>query len=71
MFIWVDLPEDADIDKISEETIAGGVGVVKSEAFAVDSTNKGHGFRLNFSASEDEDIVKGSERFGKLLQKYF
>jgi len=70
MFAWVTMPEHIDMDTFAEEALQAGVAVVKSAAFAVDSNNPGHAFRLNFSAPTDEALVKGCEIFGKLTRKY-
>ena len=71
MFIWVEMPETVNIDALSDAALQAGVGVVKSEAFAVDPSHPGHAFRLNFSASEDTDIVKGIEIFGRVIQEQY
>lgn len=70
MFIWVELPEDVDIDAVSDAAINAGVGVVKSAAFAVDEDRPGHAFRLNFSALPDEKIVRGVEIFGRVTREF-
>lgn len=70
MFIWVTLPEKVDINAVSDTAIKAGVGVVKSAAFTSDELHPGHAFRLNFSASEDEDIVKGIEIFGNITKEF-
>lgn len=70
LFIWVELPEGADMDAVNEAAIAAGVGVVPSAAFAVDETKPGHAFRLNFSALPDEKIVRGAEIFGEVTQRF-
>ncbi|MCC8127177.1 MAG: PLP-dependent aminotransferase family protein [Clostridiales bacterium] len=71
MFIWVVIPESEDINAVSDAAIAAGVGVVKSEAFAVDPSRPGHAFRLNFSASKDEDIQRGCRIFGQITREFF
>lgn len=70
MFIWVEMPEDVDIDAVSDAAISAGVGVVKSAAFAVDESNPGHAFRLNFSALPDDKIVQGVEIFGRVTREF-
>lgn len=70
MFVWVTIPEEVDINALSDAAIAAGVGVVKSEAFAVDANQPGHAFRLNFSASPDDMIVKGTEIFGQITREF-
>lgn len=70
MFIWVNIPEQIDINAMSDAALAAGVGVVKSEAFATDGNKPGHGFRLNFSAPTDEAIVKGTRIFGEITKQF-
>lgn len=70
LFIWVELPEDADMEAVNEAAIAAGVGVVPSAAFAVDESRPGHAFRLNFSALPDEKIVRGAEIFGGVTRQF-
>lgn len=70
MFLWVDIPEEIDIDMLSDAMIAAGVGPVKSAAFTADLSIPGHGFRLNYSAPSEEDIVKGAEIFGRVTKQF-
>ena len=70
LFLWVELPEDADMEAVNEAAIAAGVGVVPSAAFAVDESRPGHAFRLNFSALPDEKIVRGAEIFGGVTRQF-
>lgn len=70
MFIWVTLPEDVDVDAVSDAVIQAGVGVVKSQAFAVDPGCPGHALRLNFSALPDEQIERGVEIFGRVTREF-
>ena len=71
MFVWVEMPEKVNVNALSDAAVQAGVGVVKSEAFAVDPSYTGHAFRLNFSASEDTDIVKGIEIFGHVIKEQY
>ena len=70
MFLWIEVPEDVNVDELSDAAIKAGVGVVKSEAFAVNMENKGHAFRLNYSAQSEENIETGCRTFGKILNEY-
>ena len=67
MFLWIDVPDHVDVDKLSAAIIDAGAGVVKSAAFAVNEDNPGHGMRLNFSALQEESILKGAEIIGKVM----
>lgn len=69
MFVWIEMPEGIDIDAVSEKCLEAGVGVVKSKAFAVDTSHPSHAFRLNFSACEDQNIEKGIRIFGQITKE--
>ena len=69
MFIWVTLPERLPVDAFSEECIANGVGIVKSEGFAADPTKPGNSFRINFTSLPIEQNVKAVQIIGKLTRK--
>ena len=70
MFAWVTLPEAVNVDAFSEAALQQGVAVVKSGAFAVDAAKPGHGLRLNFSAPQDEAIIKGCRIFARLTHEF-
>ena len=70
MFLWVEIPEEIDIDALSDAMIAAGVGPVKSAAFTADLSIPGHAFRLNYSAPSEDDIVAGSEIFGRITRQF-
>lgn len=70
MFMWVEIPPSVDIDAMSDAMIEAGVGPVKSAAFTSDLSVPGHAFRLNYSAPSEEEIVKGSELFGKVTRQF-
>lgn len=77
MFLWLELPErtlsgrEVSVDHISDAAIAHGIGIVKSEAFAVnpERTGTGRGFRLNFSSPTDEDITSGCRILTQVLKE--
>lgn len=62
--------KEVNINALSDAAIAVEAGVVKSQAFGVDSKNAGHVFRLNFSGSPDEMIVKETEILGKITKEF-
>lgn len=68
--MWVEIPPSVDIDAMSDAMIEAGVGPVKSAAFTSDLSVPGHAFRLNYSAPSEEEIVKGSELFGKVTRQF-
>lgn len=68
MFIWVELPEDTDMDAFYEAMFKAAVGAVKSEGFTVDTTKPGHAFRINFTAFDDHVLEAGARRFGEVTK---
>ena len=70
LFIWVEMPADVDMDAVNDAVIDAGVGVVRSAAFAVDESEPGHAFCLNFSALPDDKIARGAEIFGRVTRQF-
>ena len=70
LFVWVDVPEKTDVDAMSDAAIQAGIGVVKSAAFQTMPGQPGHGFRLNFSAPSEDDIVRGAQLFGQITRQF-
>ncbi len=70
MFIWVTLPDDVDVMEFVKKAIDQYVAVVPGSAFLVDENEECHSFRMNFSSSSDENIIKGIQILGKLTHEY-
>lgn len=66
MFIWITMPDSVDCLAMYEEAIKIGVGIVRSQAFAANSENPGHSFRLNYTFQPREKMLEGVKRLGKL-----
>lgn len=66
MFIWVDLPDRADMNAFVKEALEKKVAVVPGNAFLTDDTKECHSFRMNFSTPDPEDIIKGVKILGAM-----
>lgn len=66
LFIWCDLPEDADMLDFCKKLTERHVCVVPGNAFLTDSAAKCSSFRINFSTPTDEQLTKGIIEIGKL-----
>jgi DNA-binding transcriptional MocR family regulator len=56
-FLWVELPEDVEVDLLVPEAAARGVAVVKGSDFLLDGGN--HALRLAYSAVTSDQIDEG------------
>jgi 2-aminoadipate transaminase len=65
-FLWVDLPEDVDVDKLFPVAMKKGVAVVKGSDFLLDGGN--HSVRLAFSAVTVEQIEEGVRRLAEAIE---
>ena len=65
MFIMAYLPEGYDSAPFVQDAIKNSVACVPGTAFMPDDSVS-NAFRLNFSTSSDEDIIKGIEILGKM-----
>lgn len=70
LFIWVELRKDLNAAEILQEALKEKVAFVPGGSFHANGGNNNH-FRLNFSNMNEELIVEGIERLGKVLQKYY
>ncbi len=69
MFIWVELPEDTDMDLFAEKLFKNAVGAVRSSAFSSIPPIPGTAFRLNYTSLPIELIKEGSHRFAKVTRE--
>ncbi len=69
MFIWVDLPKEADMNAFVKEALEKKVAVVPGNAFLTDDTKECHSFRMNFSTPAPEDIIKGVKILGEMTHQ--
>lgn len=67
LFVWVTLPEGIDAADISEKALDEKVAFIIGDAFYPNGGGKNH-FRMNFSNMDEERIVEGVRRLGKVLR---
>ena len=71
LFIWCDLPQDADMLGFCKALTERRVCVVPGNAFLTDSATECHSFRINFSTPTDEQLTKGIIEIGRLAEELF
>lgn len=70
MFIWVTLPQKADMLALVKAALQEKVAVVPGSAFSPDEEEPSHCFRMNFSTASNENIIKGVEILGRLTRQF-
>jgi 2-aminoadipate transaminase len=65
-FLWVDLPEDVDVDLLLPAAAARGVAVVKGSDFLLDGGR--HALRLAYSAVASEQVAEGVRRLAEAVR---
>ncbi len=70
LFIWMTLPEKADMMEFCRRCAAEKVAVVPGSAFMVSDDVETRSVRLNFSTPTDEQIVKGIDILGRISRQY-
>ncbi len=65
-FLWVDLPEDVDVDALFPVAAAKGVAIVKGSDFLLDGGN--HSVRLAYSAVTVDQIDEGVRRIAEAIE---
>lgn len=70
LFTWIELRKDLDASEILVEALKENVAFVPGGSFYANGGNKNH-FRLNYSSMNEELIVEGMKRLGKVLQKFY
>ncbi|WP_145047627.1 PLP-dependent aminotransferase family protein [Paenibacillus xylanexedens] len=70
LFLWCDLPHQVPMLEYAKTAAAQGVAVVPGTAFLVDESEPCNAIRLNFSTPSDEQIVKGIQILGQVLDSY-
>lgn len=68
LFVWVTLPEGVDAADISVKALEQKVAFITGDAFFPNGGGKNH-FRMNFSNMDEERIVEGVRRLGKVLRE--
>ncbi len=69
MFIWVTLPEGADMPALCEKMLDNKVATVPGSTFLADTKISTQCFRMNYSTPSDEQIVEGVKIVGKILRE--
>jgi DNA-binding transcriptional MocR family regulator len=64
-FLWVDLPEDIDVDRLAPAAHARGVAVVKGSDFLLDGGH--HAVRLAYSAVTADQVDEGVRRLAAAI----
>ena len=65
-FLWVDLPEDVDVEKLAPAAAARGVAVVKGTDFLLEGGR--HSLRLAYSAVLTNQVDEGVRRLAAAVQ---
>jgi DNA-binding transcriptional MocR family regulator len=65
-FLWVELPDDVEVDLLVPEAAARGVAVVKGSDFLLDGGN--HALRLAYSAVTPDQIEDGVSRLAEAVR---
>lgn len=71
LFIWCQLPENADMPAFCKAAVDNKVAVVPGNAFSVDTSYIGNCIRLNYSTPTDEQIITGMELLSKTAEEFF
>jgi 2-aminoadipate transaminase len=66
-FLWVDLPEDIDVDKLFPAAMKKGVAIVKGTDFLLDGGR--HSVRLAFSATTVDQVREGVTRLAAAIEE--
>jgi 2-aminoadipate transaminase len=64
-FLWVDLPEDVDVDKLFPVAMKKGVAIVKGSDFLLDGGH--HSVRLAYSATTVKQVREGVRRLADAI----
>ena len=70
MFLWGSFPEEIDTLSLLDFAVKEGVAYVPGIAFFAKDFQKHNFARLNFSNSQEEDIILGVRRLKKAYEKY-
>jgi len=68
LFLWLTVPEGVSTDDIFEKAIEENVAYVPGSAFFPNNDNH-RSMRLNFSYCDDDKIIEGCRRLGKLIKE--
>ena len=69
MFLWLELPEGLDSDKILDDAVNAGVAYIPGESFFAHEGVK-NTVRMNFTMVNDDQIREGIKILGEVFKKY-
>lgn len=69
MFLWVELPDHVDAEKLLPKAVAEGVAFVPGSPFYANEAKR-NTLRLNFTHTDRESMILGITRFSKALHEY-
>lgn len=69
MFLWLELPEGLDSDKILDDAVDAGVAYIPGESFFAHEGVK-NTVRMNFTLVTEEQIEKGIKILGEVFKKH-
>lgn len=67
MFLWVDLPESVDTDKLFDVVFAHDIAYVPGSKFYSEKGKGTHSLRLNFATSNEEQIKQKVREMGQVI----
>lgn len=70
LFIWLELPENADMLGFCTAAVENKAATVPGTAFLTDTNGTSRCFRINYSTPTDEQIVTGMEILGKTAREF-
>ena len=65
-FLWIELPDDVDVDLLVPEATARGVAVVKGSDFLLEGGQ--HALRLAYSAVTADQVEEGVRRLAEAVR---
>ena len=68
MFMWVELPENVDTNKLLSKALDAEVSYIPGSSFFADGSGK-NTMRINYTASSPEKIQEGIAKLGKLFKE--
>ena len=69
MFLWLELPEGLDSDKILDDAVAAGIAYIPGESFFSFDGVK-NTIRMNFTMVKEPQIREGIKVLGEVFKKY-
>jgi DNA-binding transcriptional MocR family regulator len=69
LFIWLELPESLDAEKLLSFAWEEGVDFAPGNGFFPDGMDGGNKLRLNFVAQPPPQIDEGIKRLGKAIRR--